>query len=186
MPSRPPHLPAVRLPRVGVTGAGERVRIRALLPDEPRVDAASEFDDWGAFDVEWDDAMHGRAVIEVGPTGSRAEPAAWTPVGDLSWHAEFHGATLGSRAISIGIALAPGARGRGIGSVAQALLASALHAAGVHRVQASTDVLNVAEQVALERAGFVREGTARGAQVRADVRHDLMLYSCLPGEPTAG
>ena len=60
---------------------------------------------------------------------------------------------------------------------------SALHAGGVHRVQASTDVANIAEQRSLERAGFVREGVARGSQVRADGRHDLVLYSCLPGEP---
>ena len=82
------------------------------------------------------------------------------------------------------MSLAVAARGRGIGTVAQSLLAVAAHRAGVHRVQASTDPTNIAEQHALAAAGFVREGVARGAQMRADGRHDLVLYGCLPGEPT--
>jgi RimJ/RimL family protein N-acetyltransferase len=49
----------------------------------------------------------------------------------------------------------------------------------VHRVQASTDVLNVAEQRALERAGFQREGVLRGAQWRRGAFHDLVSYARL-------
>lgn len=177
-----PHLPELALPAQGATPRGEAVRIRALEPGEQRVDTPSEYEDWGPFDVTWDDAMHGRAMVEVAATPDPDGQPAWQPVGDLSWHAEFHGPTLASRAVSIGISLAPDARGRGIGTLAQALLAAALHAAGVRRVQASTDVANTAEQRALERAGFVREGVARQAQGRADGQHDLVLYACLPGE----
>jgi RimJ/RimL family protein N-acetyltransferase len=172
----------VALPLRARTRRGEAVRIRHLVPGEPRVDSSSEFDDWGTFDVEFDEGAHARAMVEVLAGGP--EPGPWTAVGDMSWHAEFHGPTLGCRAISLGISLAPQARGHGIGTVAQSLLAQALHTAGVHRVQASTDVRNAAEQRALAHAGFRREGVARGAQVRADGRHDLVLYSCLPGEPT--
>lgn len=182
MLARPPYLPDIELPRQARARSGDLVRIRPLAAGEERVEAPSPYDDWGPFDVEFDDSAHGRAMVEVA-TEDAAEPA-WRPVGDMSWHAEFHGATLGSRAISIGISLSPAARGRGIGTVAQSLLAGALHAAGVHRVQASTDVANTIEQRSLERAGFVREGIARGAQVRADGRHDLVLYAALPGEPT--
>jgi RimJ/RimL family protein N-acetyltransferase len=121
-------------------------------------------------------------MVDTRPHGGADE--AWVAVGDMSWHSELHGPNLGSRAISIGVSLHADVRGRGIGTVAQSLLAGALHRAGVHRVQASTDVANMAEQRSLERAGFVREGVARGSQVRADGRHDLVLYSCLPGEPT--
>lgn len=42
----------------------------------------------------------------------------------------------------------------------------------VHRVEAGTDVDNIAEQRALQRAGFRREGVARGAQWRAGGWHD--------------
>ena len=50
----------------------------------------------------------------------------------------------------------------------------------MHRVEASTDVTNLAEQRALEKAGFTREGVLRGAQHRADgVHHDLVGYAIL-------
>ncbi len=62
----------------------------------------------------------------------------------------------------------------------QRLLADHLFATTeVDRVEASTAVDNVAEQKALERAGFRREGVLRGAQVRGDVRHALIQYSRL-------
>jgi RimJ/RimL family protein N-acetyltransferase len=43
-------------------------------------------------------------------------------------------------------------------------------------VQASTDV---ADQVALRRAGFTLEGVLRGAQCRAGGEHDLQSWSRL-------
>ena len=75
----------------------------------------------------------------------------------------------------------PEARGRGIGTAAQRLLAEHLFATtSVHRVEAGTDVTNVAEQRALEKAGFTREGVLRGAQYRADgSHHDLVSYAVL-------
>jgi RimJ/RimL family protein N-acetyltransferase len=179
--AHPPFLPDLHLPLQAATRRAETVRIRPLAADDVRVQTASEYDDWGPFDIEFDDSAHGRAMIEI--LLGDGDGAAWWPVGDMSWHAEFHGPNLASRAISIGLALHVEARGRGIGTVAQSLLATALHRAGVHRVQASTDPANATEQRALANAGFVREGVARGAQVRADGRHDLVLYSCLPGEP---
>lgn len=180
MSVHPPLLPDVELPVGADTRHGQRVRLRPLIPGEPRVDSASEYDDWGVIDIPFAESDHGRAMVEV-----ETDAGAWQPVGDMSWQAEIRGANRASRAVSIGLSLSASARGRGIGTVAQALLAGALHRAGVHRVEASTDPTNLAEQRALERAGFVREGVARAAQVRADGRHDLVLYSCLPGEPTA-
>jgi RimJ/RimL family protein N-acetyltransferase len=175
-----PPLPQVTLPVQAPTPSGELVRLRRLVAGESRPDASSEYDDWGAYDIHFEEDWHDRAMVEVCPRST----GEWVPVGDMSWHSELHGPNLGSRAISIGVSLHADVRGRGIGAVAQSLLAAALHRGGIHRVQASTDVSNIAEQRALERAGFVREGVARGAQVRADGRHDLVLYSCLPGEPT--
>lgn len=177
-----PPLPEVALPLHGQTASGQDVRIRRLLGDEPRPDTPSPYDDWGVFDIWFEEGWHDRAMVEALASG--APDPGWVAVGDMSWHSELHGPNLGSRAISIGVSLTPDSRGSGIGTVAQSLLATALHRAGVHRVQASTDVQNTAERRALARAGFVDEGVARAAQVRADGRHDLVLYSCLPGEPT--
>jgi RimJ/RimL family protein N-acetyltransferase len=53
----------------------------------------------------------------------------------------------------------------------------------VNRIEAQTDVDNVAEQRALEKAGFHREGVARGAQFRAGAYHDLVTYSRLRNDP---
>lgn len=99
------------------------------------------------------------------------------PVGDLSAHAVWYGPTPGSRAMNIGISVVEEYRGQGIGSRAQRLLAEELHRQGVVRVEASTDVDNLPEQRALERAGFEYEGTARQAQQRADGLHDLQVWS---------
>jgi len=49
----------------------------------------------------------------------------------------------------------------------------------VNRVEASTDVENLAEQRSLEKAGFRREGIQRGSQFRAGAYHDLVVYSRL-------
>jgi RimJ/RimL family protein N-acetyltransferase len=100
------------------------------------------------------------------------------PIGTVSWHQVRHGPNPESFAWNIGIALIPEARGHGFGGPAQRLLAQYLFATtSANRVEASTDIENVAEQRALEKAGFTREGVLRGAQYRAGKWHDLALYS---------
>jgi RimJ/RimL family protein N-acetyltransferase len=54
-----------------------------------------------------------------------------------------------------------------------------------NRVEADTDVANVAEQRALERAGFRREGVLLGAQYRRGLWYDLVGYARLRGDPPA-
>ncbi|MFF4102605.1 GNAT family N-acetyltransferase [Streptomyces sp. NPDC001903] len=49
-------------------------------------------------------------------------------------------------------------------------------------MQAWTDVRNLAEQRALEKAGFTREGVLRGAQWRGGRWHDQVLFSILRGD----
>jgi len=84
----------------------------------------------------------------------------------------------------LGIELLPEARGRGIGTEAQRVLANWLFdTTSVNRIEASTDVENVAEARALEKAGFTREGVNRGAQYRAGAYHDLVLYARLRSDP---
>jgi RimJ/RimL family protein N-acetyltransferase len=134
-----------------------------------RPDTGSPWDDWGSEPVS------GTAVL-----GRVFVLADGVVVGDMSWHAEWYGPTAGSRALNIGIALTAESRGRGVGSRAQRLLAEHLFATtDVTRVEASTDVENIAEQRALEKAGFTREGVLRSAQARADGLHDLVVYSIL-------
>lgn len=62
----------------------------------------------------------------------------------------------------IGIMLLPESRSRGYGTQAQRLLARYLFAhTTVHRIWAGTEAGNIAEQKALEKAGFTREGITR-------------------------
>jgi RimJ/RimL family protein N-acetyltransferase len=148
---------------VEVDGRACVIRSRSETDDCP--DDSSEWDAWD--DGETVPGEHHRAVIIVDDD----------IIGTMSWHAVHYGPTVGSRAWSMGIALAPQWRGQGWGSLAQRLLADHL-LAGAHRVEASTDVDNVAEQRSLEKAGFHREGILRGAQMRADGRHhDLVMYA---------
>ena len=80
----------------------------------------------------------------------------------------------------IGIILLPEARGHGYGTQAHGLLARYLFAhTTVHRIWAGTEVDNVAEQRALEKAGFTREGIARGAGWRDGAWRDGVIYSLL-------
>lgn len=77
----------------------------------------------------------------------------------------------------IGISLWPAARGQGYGSEAQRLLVRYLFAhTQVNRVQALTDIANIAEQRALEKAGFTREGVMRGKYFRDGRWQDEVVY----------
>ena len=104
-------------------------------------------------------------------------------IGDVGWHAEEYGPGVQSRAYNIGVRLLPERRGQGIGGPAQRQLADYLLATyPVNRVEAFTDVENTAEQRALEKAGFTREGVLRGAQWRDGAFHDLVSYSFVRGD----
>ncbi|MFD0534349.1 GNAT family N-acetyltransferase [Actinomadura luteofluorescens] len=77
------------------------------------------------------------------------------------------------------LAAARGARPRR-GARAQRLLAEYLFAhSPAHRVQAETETANLAEQRALEKAGFTREGVMRGWSFRDGRYRDEVLYSML-------
>jgi len=106
------------------------------------------------------------------------------PIGTVGWHKVLNGPNPESMAWNIGISLVPEARGHGYGTEAQRQLAAYLFATtGVNRVEASTDVENLAEQRSLEKAGYRREGIMRGAQHRAGGYHDLVIYARLRDDP---
>jgi aminoglycoside 6'-N-acetyltransferase len=99
-------------------------------------------------------------------------------MGSVGWRTVTWGPSWLSRCIEIGISLIPSARGRGLGTEAQALLVRYLFAeTNIQRIQAVTDVTNRAEQRALEKAGFVAEGILRSAQHRRGEYHDLVMYA---------
>ncbi|WP_046733804.1 GNAT family N-acetyltransferase [Streptomyces humi] len=125
----------------------------------------------------------------LGPDGGQlvvdAGPASDGPYGFVSWHRLTAGPT--AYHWGMGIALAPEARGRGIGTRAQLLLVRYLFAhTPVQRVQAETDLENIAEQRALEKAGFTREGVLRGNVFRDGRWRDGVLYGVLRDDPLPG
>jgi RimJ/RimL family protein N-acetyltransferase len=104
-------------------------------------------------------------------------------LGDVSWRKEQTGPWGHSWCFNIGIVLRPEARGKGHGSRAQQLLADYLFShTNVNRVEAGTDIDNVAEQRSLQKAGFTREGVMRGIQWRQGAWRDMVLFSKLRGE----
>ena len=116
----------------------------------------------------------GNLVVEVDGVGA---------VGDVGWIRVFHGPPPNGWALNVGIELFTEHRGRGYGTEAQRLLAEYLFAYTRHeRLEASTDVTNVAEQRALVKAGFTREGVLRHSQWRAGAFHDTVLHSRLRGD----
>jgi aminoglycoside 6'-N-acetyltransferase len=101
-------------------------------------------------------------------------------VGRVTWHAVEYGPGASNRVLRMGVALLRDEQGQGYGSEAQRLLADYLFATtSVHRIEAGTDADNVAEQRALEKAGFVRDGIMRQAQFRDGHWNDMAFYSRL-------
>ena len=80
----------------------------------------------------------------------------------------------------MGIGLSPSARGKGYGTQAQRLLVEYLFThTPAHRIEAATEAGNIAEQRALEKAGFQREGVIRAAVWRAGAWRDEVIYGIL-------
>jgi len=103
-------------------------------------------------------------------------------LGFVSWYKVP--ATPGYYYWNIGISLLPEARGKGYGAQAQRMLARYLFAhTTVQRIEAATEAGNVAEQRALEKAGFTREGIMRGIGWRDGAWRDGVWFSVLRTDP---
>lgn len=150
------------------------------------VDAIGEFD-WFGFRLNrvrelerrWrEDGLTGdessHLAVAVGDSDECAGVVEWRPVGRTG-------------NVEIGIALFPEHRGRGVGTDAQRLLVEHLFGTTtVHRIQAGTEVGNIAEQTALERVGLRREGVLRGYHFRAGAWRDSVMYAVLRTDHTPG
>lgn len=80
----------------------------------------------------------------------------------------------------IGIVLAPEHRGQGTGTRAHQLLVDHLFGTtSVRRICANTEAANRAEQRALEKCGFRREGVLRSAGYRGGAWRDVVIYALL-------
>ncbi len=126
--------------------------------------------------------LEGNGLIDQ-DAGSLVVQAAGDAVGSVGWTARHWSTPPWSLAWEIGITLMPQARGRGIGSQAQRLLCDYLFATtNVHRLQATTNADNVAEQQALLSAGFLHEGVVRGAEWLLGGYTDVHLFGRLRSE----
>jgi RimJ/RimL family protein N-acetyltransferase len=148
---------------------------RARPDDRRTVAAASD----GAFALDRDNRVSPEAP-QTPSRGAVLDAETGRVLGVVSWRAVGYGGTFGCAAWNIDIELVTDARGRGVGTTAQRLLVEHLFATtGLDRVEAGTDVDNVAERRALEKAGFRPDGVVRGAQVRGGRRRDVVLYGIL-------
>lgn len=170
------------------------IRLRPLRSDDLAALSAGLADDGGetpfAFfgfrginTYEKRFAENGMITETSGSLAIEAEQSVFA--GTVGWFAVQHGPSPSARALNIGIELIPQQRGRGYGTAAQIAIADYLFSTTlIERLEAGTDVDNLAEQRALEKAGFLREGVLRHAQFRAGEWHDLVQFSRLRGDPS--
>jgi ribosomal protein S18 acetylase RimI-like enzyme len=156
----------------------ERDGVALVEPTQEDVDYVKD-GDRGEFHADDGDPVHElikvpihRLLVVDAATGERLGLVNWLPV--------MYGPTTACVAWNIGIGLLPHARGRGVGTIAQRLLVEHLFATTPYdRIEADTEVVNIAEQRALEKAGLRREGVIRAAHPRDGIRRDVVKFGIL-------
>jgi RimJ/RimL family protein N-acetyltransferase len=185
-------VPAIELPPDGLVG--ERVVIRPYRREDAALLAAEVGDPAVAryAAVPWAKASPAELEERIETTWP-----AWMAEGrvanlsirdlgsdELLGHLVAFGFDWAAGRAEVGYWVRAGARGRGVGSDAVARFSRyAFEELGFVRLQAATDVENVASQRLLERAGFRQEGVMRSYGVRDDgTRADFFLYSRIRDE----
>jgi RimJ/RimL family protein N-acetyltransferase len=169
---------------------GERVFLRPMTPadaDELELEDTPELNEFNWFSAREPGLFRRRVEENPGfrEEGGRFAVAVETGrlVGEISWRRLTSSPTPASFRFNLGVYLLADERGKGYGTEAQRLLADYLFATTLaERVEATTDVDNRAEQRALEKAGFTREGVLRGYQYRLGAWHDMVIFSRLRGD----
>jgi RimJ/RimL family protein N-acetyltransferase len=185
-----------RSPGLGLhdVSMSEEIALRPVREDDLPVlekltrdpERAGEYEWFG-----WSDLLHWRTGWDenglIGPDGGTLIVAdGGQRLGLVNWYRQLTvPGSPGSYCWEIGIVLLPEARGRGYGAQAQRLLARYLFAhTTAHRIWAWVEVGNIAEQKALEKAAFTREGVTRGAWWRDGAWRDGIIYGLLRTDPT--
>ena len=147
-------------------------------------EAAGEFQWYGFGSTQhFREQVANDALIDA-DGGTLAVVEGDTLVGDVSWRRVQTGALAHSWCWNIGVIVLAQHRGKGYGTAAQRMLTEYLFQhTPVERIDASTDVDNVAEQRALEKSGFTREGVSRRFMWQGGRWRDYVVYSKLRGEP---
>ncbi len=149
------------------------------LTSDPSATGEHEWFGWqdpGRFQRQW--AENGLLTDDGGMLIVTADGER---LGFVAWRK--HQTARTSHCWTIGVALTPEARGHGHGTEAQRQLVRYLFAhTQVNRIEAATEITNLAEQRALEKAGFTREGVLRGVGFQGGRWHDGVLYSVLRDE----
>ena len=139
--------------------------------------ASGEYESFG-FRMDWVAELERRWPQDrlIGDDRSYlAVEAGGTCAGWVTWRSIPRSSTF-----VIGIALFPAHRGHGVGTEAQGqLVAYLFDTTPVHRLQADTEIGNVAEQRCLEAVGFQREGVQRDLHFRAGEWRDSVMYGLL-------
>lgn len=167
-------------------------RLRRVEPGDVDVLEAEYVDPETAGQFNWFgfvDAGKIRRRVEAGETLTRERGILAIvddtdqAVGAISWIASHNGPPPAGTCWNLGIWITPAHRGKNHGTDAQRLAAAYLFdVSRMERVEASTERDNVAEQRALEKAGFTREGVLRRACFRGGAWRDMVVFSKLRGE----
>ncbi len=171
---------------------GDKVNLRPVIRDDlplleswsNNLDFTSEFNFFGIRNpTNYEKSFNEDGLLSTKRTVFMIVTQPGVKVGFVSFHEQQYGPYDSSRSFMIGISLASEYRGQGYGTEAQKLLPAYLFATyNIMRVEASTDIENLAEHRSLEKAGFTREGVMRKSQWRAGAYHDMVIYSKLRGE----
>lgn len=173
-PTHPPVYGAVRLRAFETRDVG-MVRDLATDPYLPTIGTlpANAGDDEARAYI---DRQRGRLEEGAGFAFCIADRGSDTGLGNAGlWIGELrHGRS------SVGYAVAPSARGRGVaGDALRALVEFAWSIAGLHRLEARIEPWNAASIRTAETAGFAREGLLRSHEEIGGRRVDLLMYSVL-------
>jgi len=171
--------------------ATREIRLRPLRESDLDALAANyspEADEWNYFGARAANSLHSQFALNGCVSDENGELAIESPdgtlLGSVGWNEVRHGPAQASTALNMGISLLKEHRHQGYGTAAQRAFAEYIfNTRLVERIEASTDVENLAEQKALERAGFTREGVMRHAQFRAGSWHDMVIFSRLRDDP---
>jgi len=184
MPTHPPpHLPPGSLAgRPFPTLDGTGLTLREWTPgDAPDVMAAFAVPDIQRWNRRRIDDLDEAGQLIAGWVANRARETglAWAITDDegLLGRIALRGLSLAEGLGVFGYWVLPRARGRGVATTALELVSAwAFDDLGLHRLELAHSVANPASCRVAERAGFVLEGTLRGALAHDDGWHDMHVH----------